>query len=101
MTEKLTTPVGYELKIKHDYNVSFRRENGNELVGKLDFNGPEMMFEGNAEESAKIFIDWLSLSFTGRLKEERNKALEEAAKECEGTNWYDRFECAAAIRGLK
>ena len=31
----------------------------------------------------------------------RAEALEEAAKECEGTNWYDRFECAAAIRGLK
>lgn len=52
-----------------DYNITFSNDKG--FVGKLDFNGPEMIFTGDAEESAKVFMDWLAKAFTGRLKVER------------------------------
>jgi hypothetical protein len=32
-----------------------------------------MVFTGNAEESAKVFFDWIAKSFAGRLAEEREK----------------------------
>jgi hypothetical protein len=58
--------------IKPNYNISFHN-NGKE-VGKLDFNGPALVFTGDAEESAKVFIDWVAKSFHGRLEEERKAA---------------------------
>jgi hypothetical protein len=63
------------LDLKPNYNISFHN-NGQE-IGKLDFNGPKMVFTGDAEESAKVFIDWVARSFHGRLEEER-KAEREA-----------------------
>jgi hypothetical protein len=63
--------------IKPNYNIAFHN-NGQE-VGKLDFNGPALVFTGDAEESAKVFIDWIARSFAGRLEEER-KAEREACK---------------------
>lgn len=68
---------------KPDYNISFHN-NGQE-IGKLDFNGPKMVFTGDAEESAKVFIDWIAGSFHGRLEEER-KAEREA---CEALYTHD------------
>jgi hypothetical protein len=64
--------------IKPNYNISFHN-NGKE-VGKLDFNGPALVFTGEAEESAKVFIDWLARSFAGRLEEERKAEREACAK---------------------
>jgi hypothetical protein len=58
--------------IKPDYNISFH--NNGQQIGKLDFNGPEMVFTGDAEESAKVFIDWVAQSFAARLEEERKAA---------------------------
>ena len=66
---------------KPNYNISFHN-NGKE-IGKLDFNGPAMVFTGDAEESAKVFIDWLAQSFAGRLEEERKAEREACAKVCE------------------
>jgi hypothetical protein len=62
---------------KPNYNISFHKD-GQE-IGKLDFNGPALVFTGDAEESAKVFIDWIARSFHGRLEEER-KAEREACK---------------------
>lgn len=61
--------------IKPNYNLSFHK-NGKE-IGKLDYNGPALVFTGDAEESAKVFIDWVARSFAGRLEDER-KAEREA-----------------------
>jgi hypothetical protein len=69
--------------IKPNYNISFHN-NGQE-IGKLDFNGPEMVFTGDAEESAKVFIDWIARSFAGRLEDERKAEREACAKVCD---WY-------------
>lgn len=47
----------------------------NEEVGALDFNGPGLTFEGNAEVSAIVFIDWMAKTFVGRMKEEYDKGF--------------------------
>jgi hypothetical protein len=63
--------------IKPNYSITFlRNENGvtGKEVGKFDFNGPKMVFTGDAEESAKVFIEWVARSFHGRLEEERKAA---------------------------
>ena len=57
---------------KPNYNIAFHN-NGQE-IGKLDFNGPALVFTGDAEESAKVFIDWIARSFYGRLEKERKAA---------------------------
>jgi hypothetical protein len=64
--------------ISPNYNISFHN-NGKE-IGKLDFNGPAMVFTGDVEESAKVFVDWIAQSFAGRLEEERKAEREACAK---------------------
>jgi hypothetical protein len=87
---------------KPNYNIIFHN-NGKE-VGKLDFNGPALVFTGDAEESAKVFIDWLAQSFAGRLEEERKAEREACAKVCYELPWKDmdhipsNLAFAAAIR---
>ncbi len=75
--------------IKPNYNITFHRptENGwanGEAIGALDFNGPELVFTGDASESAKTFINWVSIIFKGRLIEEYKRGFEDAkqGKEC-------------------
>jgi hypothetical protein len=89
---------------KPNYNISFHNngEGGTgKEVGKLDFNGPALVFTGDAEESAKVFIDWIARSFAGRLEDERKaereacaKVADEHMRECEGKS----FGVGAAIR---
>ena len=96
---------------KPNYNISFHN-NGQE-IGKLDFNGPALVFTGDAEESAKVFIDCVARSFHGRLEEERKAEREACAKVCDGlkkkeqAHWsaygfdgshYSASDCATAIR---
>ena len=74
--------------LKPNYNITFNRNDeggtGKE-VGKFDFNGPQMLFEGDAEESAKVFVDWVANTFKGRLIEEYKRGFEDAqqGKECQ------------------
>jgi hypothetical protein len=88
---KLAVPAGQYLSIgdiKPNYNITFNnnRDTGGlgKQVGKLDFNGPQLVFEGDAEESAKVFIDWIATSFKGRLDEERGKELKACCDLLEG-----------------
>ena len=37
----------------------------------LDFNGPEMKFSGDIDESAKLFLEFVATSFKARLEQER------------------------------
>ena len=53
--------------IKPNYTMTFSNDAG--LVGTLDFNGPKMIFTGDAEESAKVFFDLIGKSFVGRFAE--------------------------------
>jgi hypothetical protein len=86
--------------LKPNYNISFHN-NGKE-VGKLDFNGSALVFTGEAEESAKVFVDWIARRFASRLEEESKAEREACAKVCEGLPMQQevdvRDECAAAIR---
>lgn len=59
------------------FNLVFHK-NGVGEIGRLDFNGPEMVFTGNAEESAKIFFNYIAGQFRERLEQERAAAREGA-----------------------
>ena len=86
--------------IKPNYSIIFHR--GNEQIGVLDFNGPEMTFSGDMDESAKLFLELVATSFKTRLEQERAEEREACAKVCEQTNDgtpYNLAEaCAEAIR---
>jgi len=64
--------------IKPNYDVTFH--NGDRNIGRLDFNGDSMVFEGDAEESAQVFFDYLAERFANRLKEERDNEREACAQ---------------------
>ena len=66
--EKLPSPV-LTLDTKPNYNMTFHRDG--KQIGELDFNGPEMTFTGDADESAKLFFDLIARSFKERLEQER------------------------------
>jgi len=66
---------------KPDYNICFNNsvpdEQGNMKqvqIGKIDFNGAMLKFEGNADQSAVVFMDSLATTFQGRLKAEHMSA---------------------------
>ena len=92
------------LDTKPNYNMTFHRDG--KQIGVLDFNGPEMVFSGDMDESAKVFFDWIARSFKARLGQEREAEREACAKVCEGGSFLHddapdaRFgkACAAAIR---
>jgi hypothetical protein len=81
---------------KPDYNISFH--NNVQEIGKLDFNGPALVFTGDAEESAKVFIDWVARSFAARLEEERKAEREACAKVCDDLHPDWKWRAAESIR---
>ena len=62
------------LDTKPNYNMTFHRDG--KQIGVLDFNGPEMVFSGDMDESAKVFFDWIARSFKARLGQEREAERE-------------------------
>ena len=64
--------VSFEM-LKPNYNVAFHNAEGE--IGRLDFNGPGLSFEGNAEMSAIVFIDWIAKAFSQRLKDEYDRGF--------------------------
>jgi hypothetical protein len=90
-----------EYELSTDYNVEFHIDG--RRIGRLDFNSGVMVFEGDAEESAKVFFDALAEKFADRLKEEREKEREACARMCEAMGLghgvaFAKFDCAEAIR---
>jgi hypothetical protein len=59
---------------KPNHNITFTNADGHQ-VGTLDFNGPGLEFEGVANESAIVFMDWISRVFQQRLKDEYDKGF--------------------------
>ena len=61
---------------KPDYNITLNNTiDGKQVqIGKLDFNGGMLKFEGNADASAMVFMDSLAVNFQGRLKAEHVSA---------------------------
>ena len=75
------TLEGCEIKpVKPNHLLSFNNKEG-ENVGGFDFNGAEMVFTGQADESAKIFVDWVATVFAGRLSEEYLRGRTDALKD--------------------
>jgi hypothetical protein len=72
-TFSLTSP-------KPNYNITLHNANGEE-VGVLDFNGPGLAFEGNAEESAIVFMTWVGKMFSKRLDEEYKRGKADGRKQ--------------------
>ena len=82
-TSGITNKIEYTGSIgigqpKPNYSVTFT--NGEKTIGLIDMNGDVMTFEGDADESAKKFMDCLAGYFAQRLKEEREKEREACAK---------------------
>ena len=73
--------------IKPNHNITFHRQSDtgrideSNKVGSLDFNGPALKFEGNAEESAILFFNWVAQIFDQRLKDEYQRGYNDAKKE--------------------
>ena len=68
-TFKPTSAPVFAFDTKPNYNITFHRDD--KQIGVLDFNGPEMTFTGDADESAKLFFDFIARSFKARLEQER------------------------------
>ena len=76
-----------------NYIISFHNgadfRNGDTVVGKLDFNGPQMKFEGNADESVDAFVRAFGHWFAGRLKKEREAEREAILKLTDSLGWVN------------
>ena len=70
---------------KKNCSITFHRAGDNgfiaQEIGHLDFNGPTMVFDGELEESAKVFFDFIAKSFAARLKEEYQRGYEDCLTE--------------------
>ena len=97
MTEQLPPDYG-SLLINPDllpnYNMTFNNKDGQQ-VGRLDFNGDTMKFSGNADESARVFFDWIAKSFSSRLLQERKREYSRCVKLVERSRvvqfvWYPK-----------
>ena len=83
---KLTMPNGPLMTLaapKPNHNFVFYQADASgwangPRVGSLDFNGSEMKFEGNADESATVFFDYLAKHFQERLKREYTRGYNDA-----------------------
>ena len=101
---KSPSPVLAVSDTKPSHNITFH--NGEKQVGALDFNGPEMVFTGDADESAKVFFDFIAKSFKGRLEQERADEREVIAQSldkqadlaCDDIDRQWAQEMAAAVR---
>ena len=59
-----------------NHNIIFHGPNGKE-VGRLDFNGGEMKFDGQADTSAQVFIEWVRKQFHLRVLADKREILED------------------------
>jgi len=65
---------GYAFQ-KPSHSIFFYKDD--KEMGILDFNGPQMTFDGDMEESAKLFLQFLVQSFNQRLIQERDTERKE------------------------
>jgi hypothetical protein len=85
---------------KPNYNISFQNHAG-EKVGTLDFNTDKLVFTGDAEESAKVFIDFIAKYFANRLEEERRAEREACAKVCAEMHLGGDNDCGSAADAIR
>jgi hypothetical protein len=103
MNEEMFVGDGGKLLInnfKPSYTITMNHSDG-ECVGRFDFNGPKLVFTGDAEESAKVFVNYLTMIWEKRLQEEREAEREACAKICDGWAEFGGISaegCAKEIR---
>jgi len=85
------------LDMKPIHTMTFHSTDGT-VIGTLDFNGPSMKFEGSAEDSAKVFVNFVAEYSHQRLAEERDLCAKLCDDADENTHLVD---LADAIRRLK
>ena len=61
---------------KQNHKITFHNAEGHE-VGAMDFNGPGLSFEGVADESAIVFMDFVSKQFQARLIQEYDRGYKD------------------------
>ena len=59
---------------KQNHNIIFHGPNGKE-VGRLDFNGEELKFDGKADTSAQVFVEWARRQFNDRALADKRDVL--------------------------
>lgn len=67
------------LNVEPTYNIIFSNNNGE--VGRLDFNDGVLKFIGEADESAKIFFDFLANSFQQKIHDVAAEKAEQLFKD--------------------
>lgn len=72
ITSNSNLGIGY---IKPNYNMQFSKDG--KTVGTIDWNGPEMIFTGDLAPSARVFFDYLTGCFLGRLKQEYDNGFKD------------------------
>ncbi|NBO98540.1 MAG: hypothetical protein EBU90_00155 [Proteobacteria bacterium] len=72
-----------------DYTITFKKDNDKE-IGKFDFNGDKLKFEGDVEESAQVFINFLLSAFNQRIEEIKKEAFDAGVK-AEYSSYKDSF----------
>lgn len=81
----VSSPVYLASFAKQNYSLTFHQTQDNGFitreVGHLDFNGPAMKFEGDFEESAKVFFEEIARMFAGRLTEEYQRGYTDCLTE--------------------
>ena len=66
-------PISFHDTTSH--YISFHNKENKE-VGKLDFNGDKLVFEGNVEESAEKFIEFLLNTFNDKIEKIEEKSYD-------------------------
>jgi hypothetical protein len=69
-----------------------------EQIGIMDFSGPHLTFEGNAEIGAMVLMNELGNLLEERLKQERNKIRAECIEICKSHFGYLTEQVAIEIQ---
>ena len=59
---------------KQNHNIVFHGPNGKE-IGRFDFNGEELKFDGKADTSAQVFVEWARRQFNDRALADKRDVL--------------------------
>lgn len=59
---------------KQNHNIVFHGPDGKE-IGRFDFNGEELKFDGKADTSAQVFVEWARRQFNDRALADKRDVL--------------------------
>lgn len=79
MIDEIKDLAPQAINFKPDYHLAFFDGNHHQ-IGRLDFNGPTLKFEGDAEPCAQAFMDYLAKCFAGRLASDKDMLVEAMRK---------------------